>query len=61
MQDINKGMKSMESHQIVLKTKLKEAEEKNSKLEGHMIPKLKDTTNRQKEIAAELERIHLDA
>jgi len=45
----------MDSHAIVQRTKLREAEEKVTKLEGHMLPKLKETVNRQKDIKTELE------
>ena len=36
----------MENHHQLTKTKLKEFEEKNFKLEGHMYPKLKETIGR---------------
>lgn len=45
----------MESHAIVMRTKLREAEEKVAKLESHMLPKLKETVTRQKDIKNELE------
>ena len=54
-------MKGMESHHATTKSKLRDLEEKNQKLEGHMLPKLKETIGRQKDVAVELEQIHLDA
>ena len=54
-------MANMDSHAVVQRTKLREAEEKVTKLEGHMLPKLKETVGRQKDIKTELEQIFLDA
>lgn len=51
----------MEMTNNQLKTKLREADDKNNKLEGHMIPKLRETINRQKDVSVELEQIHLDS
>lgn len=60
-QENKKQIRNLENGNNILKSKLRDADDKNSKLEGHMLPKLKDTTSRQKEIAEELERIHLDS
>jgi len=54
LQEINKNIKSMDSHAIQQRGKLREAEEKVNKLEGHMLPKLKDTVGRQKDLFEEL-------
>ena len=56
-----KQYKTMEMTNNQLKTKLREADDKNNKLEGHMIPKLRETINRQKDVSVELEQIHLDS
>ncbi len=51
----------MENHNLQIKTKLRDAEDKSNKMEGIITPKLKDTINRQKDITSELEKIYLDA
>ena len=51
----------METHTSVIRSKLRAAEEKNSKFEGFVVPKIKETVNRQKEFTGELEKINLDA
>lgn len=43
IQDKDKNMKNLESHQYSLKNSLREAEDKNNKYENFYIPKLKDT------------------
>jgi len=58
---MQKGMKSMEAHNVATKTKLREVEERNSKLEGFVVPKIRETVIRQKDISGELEKIQLDA
>ena len=50
-----KQYKTMEMTNNQLKTKLREADDKNNKLEGHMIPKLRETISRQKDVSVELE------
>ena len=59
--DLQKGMKSMEAHNVATKTKLREAEDSVQKLEGAIYPKVKETVTRQKDLSKELEKIHLDA
>ena len=46
LEEAKKKEQMMSSHAIVQRTKLREAEEKVNKLEGHMLPKLKETVNR---------------
>lgn len=54
LEEIRKDKKSMDSHAIQQRTKLKEAEDQVNKLTGQMLPKLKDTVNRQKGLFDEL-------
>ena len=61
IQDIEKRNKNLESHQLQLKSQLKESEEKVTKYQNYYVPKLKDTTKFQKEIYGEIEKIKQDA
>lgn len=61
LENNKKQLKTLEMTNNQLRTKLREADDKNNKLEGHMIPKLRETISRQKDVSVELEQIHLDS
>jgi hypothetical protein len=57
VQEKLKQIKKFEHNIQELKTKLRDAEEKNSKFENYYIPRIKDTKKFHKEIYDELEKI----
>ena len=61
IQDNKKQIKGLEGKFADCKTKLRDAEDKNSRYENYYIPKLKDTRKFQKEVFDELEKIRQDA